>query len=127
MIAVTGVAPGEAWITWSGSKQVPIFVVCDAEPPIRPVVAKIDATYAKPVTLTLESPILPRAALMWYAGRVGDTSRRITSGGRSIQYTPAALGTEYVWAEAWTPCSHSTAEFRIDVTVPRRRAARFPR
>jgi hypothetical protein len=123
-VTITGLGPGFAGIGQPPHFQVEIYVVCGAEAPIRPAVATLQTTHDKAVTLKLESEIVPRAAITWFAGRVGDTSRRLALGGGSIEFKPTVVGTQYVWAEARTPCSLTTAEFRVDVTAPRRRSVR---
>jgi hypothetical protein len=124
-VTITGMRPGIAGITISGTGvALVIEVICGEEKPIRPVVATQTTTISSRVRLALASDVVSRAAIIWFAGRTGDTSRPLASGGATLDYTPSAVGTEYVWADARTACSHSKAEFRIDVTAPRRRASR---
>jgi hypothetical protein len=60
----------------------------------------------------------------WYRGRAGDVTHPLDATGAEFTFTPDAYGPAYVWVAATTVCSSSTAEFRVDVPLVRRRAVR---
>jgi hypothetical protein len=132
---VTGIAPGRTTIFAPGHQRdlernerfVRIKVYCASEPPVQAETAHIHAHIGESVDLIAVSPIAYRMVFAWYEGRSGDSSRPLNAGGDTFRFTPAERGTRYVWVHASTPCSTSSAEFRIDSDVPKRRAVRSGR
>ena len=127
-VPVTGVGPGTAGLYVQGKSPafafVNIEVVCRAEGPIENATPVVKIIAGKPVTLRVETPIAHRTAFTWYRGRNGDKSQPIGgAAGPELVLTPER-GTEYVWVLATTPCSTSSAEFRIDVQPSKQRALR---
>jgi len=126
VITITGIAPGEtsAQISRNGNwSWLRIHVVCGFEPPVIAAKPVITALLDQQVSIQAITPT--QAVFLWYSGRIGDTSHPITDGGAGpeLRLIPETFGTRYVWVLARTQCSESTAEFRIDVTPPRRRSA----
>lgn len=103
---------------------VVIEVLCRAEDPIRAEAPARTATLGTPVALHVLTDYAERTAFAWFLGRAGDRTHPLLAGGPAIDFTPAAAGTQYVWVEAITGCSSSSAEFRIDVPLPKRRSVR---
>lgn len=122
-IHVTALAPGTAYIVSGGRQYTYVEVVCGFVEPIKAVAPVIVAKKGEPVKLSVAAPVETGRVLRWYSGRVGDTSKPLKSpNGFDVSVTPDATGTHYVWASSTSPCATSSAEFRIDVPVQRRRA-----
>jgi hypothetical protein len=124
---VTGISPGNAAIRvspYNNYDYVLINVVCGNEDPIQPAIAEVDAIVGKPVALKAETPIAHRTAFAWYHGRVGDTSQPLDAVSAEATLVPQTPGVHYAWVMARTPCSSSTAEFRIEVRAAKQRAVR---
>lgn len=125
---ITAVGPGIALIRQeyngllSDYGWVRILVTCAIEPPVRAAVPVLTTRPGVPVILAAETEIASRTSFVWYHGRQGDRSHRIEASGPVLRFVPETPGTKYVWVEAITPCSISTAEFRIETGLPRRRA-----
>jgi hypothetical protein len=104
---------------------VRIHVDCAPEAWVIAVRPFIVATQGQEVTLQAISATPANTVFQWFAGRLGDVSHPITEDGAGpelslITRTP---GTNYMWVVAHTPCTDSTAEFRIDVAPIRRRSS----
>jgi hypothetical protein len=122
-ILVRGRAPGVATI-FSGTKEYAhVTVRCLGEEPVRALTPVVTVKKGEPVRLSVSSTAAGRA-LLWYSGRIGDISHPLAGSGVDLDVTPTVGGTQYVWVLAYTVCSSSSTEFRLDVTVPRRRASR---
>lgn len=127
---IVGVSPGRAFIVQAGGNglgstaYVTIDVSCGAESPIAAATPAVQGTRGVPMTLIATSQIANRSAFHWYVGRIGDTSHPLDNYGAHAVYVPDAYGVQHVWVQATTPCSTSTAEFTIDVPLPRSRAVR---
>ena len=106
-----------------GQAFVQITVTCGPEPAVRAMAPLLHARAGDAVTLQAYSEIGDRSRFAWYAGRQGDTSHPLAATGPQIVIVPRTVGPNFVWVNATTPCSASTAEFRIDVPA-RIRAAR---
>jgi hypothetical protein len=120
-IRVEARAPGVANIMAAGKAWGRVEVVCGEEAPIAAVEPQHTIRRRESVQLSVVSPAAG-SVLQWYDGRVGDTSQPLPATGSDYVFTSNVLGAHYVWVLATTPCSTSTAEFRVDVTQPRRRA-----
>jgi hypothetical protein len=127
---IVGIASGVAQIVWIGpagygtNAYVTVYVRCGAEPPVAAATPLVRAAHGQPATLLAVSEIANRSLFHWYSGRTGDTSHPLESYGSQAVYVPSTYGVQYVWVEAATPCSTSTAEFTIDVPLPKPRAVR---
>jgi hypothetical protein len=75
-------------------------------------------------TLVAISEIASRSVFHWYSGHTGDTSQPLESYGPQAVYVPSVYRVQYAWVEVVTPCSTSTAEFTINVPLPKSRAVR---
>ena len=130
-VTITGIGPGVTAIREvlpSGAlagfpSYVIIHVTCGAEAPVMPATEVVSTRVNKPAMLTALSQFPDRTAFTWFAGHVGDTSKPIGASGPQIIVTPSAAGRQYVWVSALTTCSTSAAEFAIDVSPSRHRAA----
>lgn len=124
-VDIVAVAPGKAWIAGVGQRWVEIDVICGApEPPVRAAAPVIRARAGEMLTLRALSDIAARSRFTWYLGRDGDTSHPLAATGTEIFFVPRTAGTQYLWVNATTPCTASTAEFRIDVSARPRAAGR---
>ena len=122
---IIGVSPGDTVIPKStGGYYVKIHVVCGNELPVRAEQAVIAARAGEAVPLRAVSEIASSTTFQWYAGRTGDLSQPLATGGMQLTYTASTSPKQYVWVSATTPCSISTAEFEIDVPPARNRAVR---
>lgn len=125
---ITGVRPGQILGYVDGippeQSAMYIWVVCGAEDPIQAAAPEQIAATREPIALRALTPIANRTTFTWYLGRTGDTSRPISASGPEIAFVTNDIGTHYAWVLATTPCSSSSAEFRIDAHAPRRRAVR---
>jgi hypothetical protein len=127
---IVGVAPGAAKIAqivsagFGETSYVSVQVSCGPEPPVAAATPLVRAARGSGTVLIAVSEIANRSAFHWYVGRTGDTSHPLESYGAQAVYVPDAYGVQHVWVEAVTPCSTSTAEFTIDVPLPRWRAVR---
>lgn len=123
-IQVMALAPGTAQIMSGGRVYAAVEVVCSHVEPLRALAPVITAKKGETVKLSVTTPPEPGRVMQWYAGRVGDTTHPLAASGTGadLELTPTNAGTHYVWASANSPCSSSTAEFRIDVLASRRRA-----
>jgi hypothetical protein len=126
-VTITGSGPGDTSVRvhqnpdWS---WLTIHVECGTEPAVvtsRPVITAIQG---QTVSLQAISPS-SRAVFLWYSGRIGDDSHPITNDGAGpeLRLLTNMPGTSYVWVIARSPCSESTAEFRLEVAALRRRSA----
>jgi hypothetical protein len=122
-IHVTGLAPGTAEIVSGSRLYAVVEVTCGFVEPVSAIAPVIAAKKGEPVKLAVTASTETGRVLQWYAGRDGDTSRPLASAGDDLTITPPAAGTHYVWVSAQSACAASSAEFRIDVANPRRRAA----
>lgn len=95
-----------------------VEVYCDDVP----VVTREHRTAKLGTPVTLTAP--PGQIFTWYAGRTGDISRPLYTGGILFNYVPDRVGTQVVWVAASTSCATSYGEFEIDVTPSRVRAVR---
>jgi len=126
-ITITGIAPGDTSVRVrqnAGWSWLTIHVECGIEPAV--VAAKRVIAAAQGQTVSLQAITSPStsAVFLWYFGRIGDDSHRITDGaGPELRLMAETAGTRYVWVMARTPCSASAAEFRLDVAPLRRRSA----
>ena len=121
-IYVEARAPGVADIIAGGRSWGRVQVFCTVEEPIAALNPHERISRNGTVRLSVTSTAAGRV-LQWYSGRAGDTSHPLPGTTPDYLFTASAPGTHYVWASARTPCSTSTAEFRIDVTQqPRRRS-----
>ena len=125
-IDITGVAPGEASLrlgdgTW---QFVGITVTCASEPAVQAGTPVAHVHIGDAVDLVAVSPIAHRSVFTWYEGRTGDDTHPLSATGSVWTFAPTQRGTQYVWVRATTPCSMSSAEFRIDADIPKRRAVR---
>lgn len=129
-VRVAAVGPGTAFIRtesqggMSAQYWVVIHVGCDAEPPVHAATPVVQARLGQVITLKAFSEFGYRAQFAWFLGREGDRSRPLAAGGPELDLRMGESGSQYVWVSATTPCSTSSAEFRVDVSLPRRRAAR---
>jgi len=130
---ITGISPGDTEIigTEVGNPNAPrpshyvkIHVVCGNELPVRAEQAVIAARAGEAVQLRALSEIAPRTTFQWYAGRIGDTSQPLATGGATLTFTALTSPKQYVWVSAITACTSSAAEFEIDVPPSRGRAVR---
>jgi hypothetical protein len=121
-IHVMALAPGTAQIVSGLKVYATVEVTCGYVEPVRALAPLITAKRGEAVKLAVTTNE-PGRVLTWYAGRVGDISHPLSANGGDLEFTPAGAGTHYVWASAKSPCASSSAEFRIDVLSPRRRAA----
>ncbi len=127
VMRITGVSPGRAQgliRPTSTFYRVDVTVVCGKEDAVQPATAWQTTKPGEPVTLRAVTPIAGRTTFTWYHGQVGDTSAPIAGSGPEIPFATNDAGPHYAWVLATTPCSSSTAEFRIDAVPPRRRSAR---
>jgi len=122
-IHVMALAPGTVQIMSGNKPYATVEVTCGYIEPLRALTPEIIAKRGEPVKLSVTTINEPGRVLTWYAGRVGDTSHPLAANSFDLEITPPGAGTHYVWASAKSPCASSTAEFRIDVLSPRRRAA----
>ncbi len=122
MIHVMALAPGITEIVAGGRVYATVEVVCGFTEPVRAVAPVVTAKKGDTVKLAVTSPEDPLRVLRWYEGRVGDYSRPLPTEGTDLELTPTEAGTHYAWASAKSPCSSSSAEFRIEVLPSRRRA-----
>ena len=122
-IVVRGLAPGVARIFSGNREYARITVSCFSEEPVRALTPVLTVKKGEPVRLSVAATAAGRT-LLWYSGRIGDISHPLAGTGVDLDVTPSIGGTQYVWVLAYTLCSTSSTEFRLDVTVPRRRASR---
>lgn len=129
-LPITGVAPGETSIAqrangrFVGSSFVNVTVYCAEEPPLTAAEPRIESRLGEEITLRAMSPIAARSRFLWYAGRVGDSSRPIPFGGTELTFAPESSGTHHYWVMATSACSSSSVEFEVVVKPARRRAVR---
>lgn len=130
-VTISGIGPGTTAIRDvlpSGQvagypSWVIIHVTCGAEPAVQPAARILSTRSGRPVTLSAVSQFPDRTTFTWYLGRIGDGSKRLDANGPQMTFTPTAAGTQYVWVSAMTACSTSAAEFVIEVSSSRHRAA----
>jgi hypothetical protein len=129
-LEIVGVSPGFASIRsgipgqpLGGWRWVRVSVDCGPEIPIRPILPVLQGSIGVPVVLIANGYFREPVEFKWYQGRTGDVTHPLAASGSEIAFKPAAYGQQYVWVVAHSICSSSTAEFRIDVPLVRRRAA----
>jgi hypothetical protein len=128
-IPILGVSPGVTYLFREvngrpyGDSYAEIRVVCEPEPPIQAAEPVQHALAGQSVTLTAVSPIVQRSTLTWYLGTVGDTSRPLPGASATRTVSPLA-GVHDYWVLATTPCSATSAAFRVEVAPAKRRAVR---
>lgn len=125
-VTITGEGPGVTYVQLGTDpwQWVHIEVICGKDVP---VIAATPVLQGQTVSLRAIATEL-NTTFIWYSGRVGDNFRPLIDGGSGpeLRWTPATVGTSYVWVVARTPCSDSMTEFRIDVAPLRRRSAGRP-
>jgi hypothetical protein len=124
-IHVMALAPGTAQIMAGDKVYATVEVVCTVVQPMQAIAPVITAKKGETLKLSVTTTTEIIRVVQWYAGRTGDTSHPLTASSANstdLEITPAEAGTHYVWASAKSPCSSSSAEFRIDVLASRRRA-----
>jgi hypothetical protein len=126
-IHVMALAPGVAQIVSGEKVYATVEVVCSLVQPMQAIAPVITAKKGETVKLSVTTTTEIIRVVQWYAGRTGDTAHPLAASSANstdLEITPADAGTHYVWASAKSPCSSSSAEFRIDVPASRRRAVR---
>lgn len=122
-IEVTGLAPGTAALIAGGRLWGTVHVRCGYVEPLQAASPVVIAKKGEPVRLSIIAPSEPGRVLQWYAGRKDDTSHPLAANFTDLEIPSLEPGTHYVWISSTSPCATSSTEFRIDVQVPRRRAA----
>ena len=121
---ITAVSPGVAHIHSDASNwnYVTIRVICPESHATIAVAAEpvVYAERGREVHLTVVTESANHAAFQWYLGKIGDTSHPIGGSSSEMTYIPDSYGSQYVWAEATTPCSTAHVQFRVDVYARQR-------
>jgi hypothetical protein len=119
---VQGLAPGMAEIWSGGRRYATVEVTCAHVESVQPLSPSLTAKKGEPVRLGVIASDDPARVLQWYAGRIGDSSHPLAASAVDLEITLKEAGTHYFWVSANSTCSSSSAEFRVDVISPRRRA-----
>lgn len=121
-VDVTGISPGLVEIVGRASGlPLPASTSFEVYEPITAAPQQLSAQLRAPITLTAPWKPQPYRVTVWYEGELHDTSRPLGAGAQ-LPFTPQAYGTHHVWARSIGTCFIDTAQFEIEVPLPKRRA-----
>lgn len=126
--SATGIAIGTARV--DAGPRYPLLAtihVYDPFAPILPYPGAVTANRGDSVPLEVIGTFPPDTQLLWFHGRIGDTSEPIDplpGDATKVRFVDHFSGRTFVWVEALSSRSVRAAEFMIDVPpdAPRRRA-----